>query len=181
MHILSRLPVPRTWDPVMVRRHAQTFIALSARGEKRSGLPTSAYVFMCVGWACMANACPLYRGKFEGTKVNDEWWFLTLATCNRGNVHGEKFEFRLVGGSSGSSCVCLRLFSDFWLWELFDLGTFHPQIFRLGIFPRDEKGGRRWKLYLDVEDVKVGLTLSLPPSKEIVAHVHNPSFKRSKF
>ncbi|XP_068984870.1 G1/S-specific cyclin-D2 isoform X2 [Bombus flavifrons] len=31
MHILSRLPVPRTWDPVMVRRHAQTFIALSAR------------------------------------------------------------------------------------------------------------------------------------------------------
>ncbi|XP_076682164.1 cyclin D isoform X4 [Andrena cerasifolii] len=32
MHILSRLPVPRTWDPAMVRRHAQTFIALSARG-----------------------------------------------------------------------------------------------------------------------------------------------------
>ncbi|XP_043528372.1 uncharacterized protein LOC122538402 isoform X3 [Frieseomelitta varia] len=32
VHILNRLPVPRTWDPVMVRRHAQTFIALSARG-----------------------------------------------------------------------------------------------------------------------------------------------------
>ncbi|CAK9823616.1 G1/S-specific cyclin-D2 [Anthophora retusa] len=46
MHILSRLPVPRTWDPVMVRRHAQTFIALSARGlsarlpgaDRRDGL-----------------------------------------------------------------------------------------------------------------------------------------------
>ncbi|KOC65040.1 G1/S-specific cyclin-D2 [Habropoda laboriosa] len=36
MHILSRLPVPRTWDPVMVRRHAQTFIALSAREYKFS-------------------------------------------------------------------------------------------------------------------------------------------------
>ncbi|XP_034187845.1 cyclin D isoform X1 [Osmia lignaria lignaria] len=38
MHILSRLPVPGSWDPVMVRRHAQTFIALSARGLS-SGLP----------------------------------------------------------------------------------------------------------------------------------------------
>ncbi|CAD1480765.1 unnamed protein product, partial [Heterotrigona itama] len=36
MHILNRLPVPRTWDPVMVRRHAQTFIALSAREHKFS-------------------------------------------------------------------------------------------------------------------------------------------------
>ncbi|KAK9299384.1 hypothetical protein QLX08_007558 [Tetragonisca angustula] len=36
VHILSRLPVPRTWDPVMVRRHAQTFIALSAREYKFS-------------------------------------------------------------------------------------------------------------------------------------------------
>lgn len=35
MHILSRLSMPRTWDTVMVRRHAQTFIALSARGENR--------------------------------------------------------------------------------------------------------------------------------------------------
>ncbi|XP_076180463.1 cyclin D isoform X2 [Ptiloglossa arizonensis] len=34
MHILSRLPVPRTWDLAMVTRHAQTFIALSARGDK---------------------------------------------------------------------------------------------------------------------------------------------------
>jgi len=33
MHILSRLSMPRTCDTVMVRRHAQTFIALSARGE----------------------------------------------------------------------------------------------------------------------------------------------------
>lgn len=34
LHILTRLPVdPRTWDSLMVRRHAQTFIALSARGE----------------------------------------------------------------------------------------------------------------------------------------------------
>nr|XP_012230596.1 PREDICTED: G1/S-specific cyclin-D2 [Linepithema humile] len=33
MHILSRLPMPRTWDTVKVRKHAQTFIALSARGE----------------------------------------------------------------------------------------------------------------------------------------------------
>ncbi|KOX70149.1 G1/S-specific cyclin-D2 [Melipona quadrifasciata] len=38
MHILSRLPVPRTWDPVMVRRHAQTFIALSARGISNSAV-----------------------------------------------------------------------------------------------------------------------------------------------
>ncbi|XP_078036840.1 cyclin D [Augochlora pura] len=36
MHILNRLPMPRTWDPVMVRRHAQTFIALSAREYKFS-------------------------------------------------------------------------------------------------------------------------------------------------
>ncbi|KAK2589340.1 hypothetical protein KPH14_007887 [Odynerus spinipes] len=36
MHILSRLPVPRTWDHVMVMRHAQTFIALSAREYKFS-------------------------------------------------------------------------------------------------------------------------------------------------
>ncbi|XP_036149822.1 G1/S-specific cyclin-D2 [Monomorium pharaonis] len=36
MHILSRLSMPRTWDTVMVRRHAQTFIALSAREYKFS-------------------------------------------------------------------------------------------------------------------------------------------------
>ncbi|XP_012254914.2 G1/S-specific cyclin-D2 [Athalia rosae] len=37
LHILSRLPVdPRTWDSHMIRRHAQTFIALSAREYKFS-------------------------------------------------------------------------------------------------------------------------------------------------
>ncbi|XP_066589947.1 G1/S-specific cyclin-D2 [Prorops nasuta] len=37
LHILSRLPIdPRTWDSLMVRRHAQTFIALSAREYKFS-------------------------------------------------------------------------------------------------------------------------------------------------
>ncbi|XP_067212632.1 G1/S-specific cyclin-D2 isoform X1 [Linepithema humile] len=36
MHILSRLPMPRTWDTVKVRKHAQTFIALSAREYKFS-------------------------------------------------------------------------------------------------------------------------------------------------
>ncbi|XP_043268211.1 G1/S-specific cyclin-D2 [Venturia canescens] len=37
LHILTRLPVdPRTWDSLMVRRHAQTFIALSAREYKFS-------------------------------------------------------------------------------------------------------------------------------------------------
>lgn len=34
LHILSRLPVDsRAWDFLMIKRHAQTFIALSARGE----------------------------------------------------------------------------------------------------------------------------------------------------
>ncbi|KAG5329879.1 CCND2 protein, partial [Acromyrmex charruanus] len=36
MHILSRLSMPHTCDTVMVRRHAQTFIALSAREYKFS-------------------------------------------------------------------------------------------------------------------------------------------------
>ncbi|KYN21410.1 G1/S-specific cyclin-D2 [Trachymyrmex cornetzi] len=36
MHILSRLSLPHTCDTVMVRRHAQTFIALSAREYKFS-------------------------------------------------------------------------------------------------------------------------------------------------
>lgn len=34
VHILRRLPVDsRVWDSMMIRRHAQTFIALSARGN----------------------------------------------------------------------------------------------------------------------------------------------------
>ncbi|XP_034936668.1 G1/S-specific cyclin-D2 [Chelonus insularis] len=37
LHILTRLPVdPRTWDCLMIKRHAQTFIALSAREYKFS-------------------------------------------------------------------------------------------------------------------------------------------------
>ncbi|XP_046748123.1 G1/S-specific cyclin-D2 [Diprion similis] len=37
LHILSRLPVdPPAWDSLMIRRHAQTFIALSAREYKFS-------------------------------------------------------------------------------------------------------------------------------------------------
>ncbi|XP_029042246.2 G1/S-specific cyclin-D2 isoform X2 [Osmia bicornis bicornis] len=44
MHILSRLPVPGSWDPVMVRRHAQTFIALSARVSRISS-PTKQKAF----------------------------------------------------------------------------------------------------------------------------------------
>lgn len=33
-HILVRLPIDRsTWDTHMIHRHAQTFIALSTRGE----------------------------------------------------------------------------------------------------------------------------------------------------
>jgi cyclin D2 len=33
-HILVRLPIDRnTWDARMIQRHAQTFIALSTRGE----------------------------------------------------------------------------------------------------------------------------------------------------
>ncbi|XP_047363687.1 G1/S-specific cyclin-D2 [Vespa velutina] len=36
IHILSRLPVSPTWDHMMILRHAQTFIALSAREYKFS-------------------------------------------------------------------------------------------------------------------------------------------------
>jgi hypothetical protein len=40
LYILARLPIdPRSWDSGMVLRHAQTFIALSARGE--SSMPNS--------------------------------------------------------------------------------------------------------------------------------------------
>jgi len=37
-HILVRLPIDRnTWDAHMIHRHAQTFIALSTRGEYLTG------------------------------------------------------------------------------------------------------------------------------------------------
>ncbi|KAL2731319.1 G1/S-specific cyclin-D2 [Vespula squamosa] len=36
IHILSRLPVADTWDHMMILRHAQTFVALSAREYKFS-------------------------------------------------------------------------------------------------------------------------------------------------
>ena len=40
--ILVRLPIDRnTWDAHMIHRHAQTFIALSTRGEYRTALTFS--------------------------------------------------------------------------------------------------------------------------------------------
>lgn len=38
MHILRRLPMSRTWNSVMVRNHAQTFISLTTRGENKYNL-----------------------------------------------------------------------------------------------------------------------------------------------
>ena len=50
-HILVRLPIDRnTWDAHMIHRHAQTFIALSTRGEYIPSLIFSYIIRALLQW-----------------------------------------------------------------------------------------------------------------------------------
>jgi hypothetical protein len=92
-HILVRLPIDRnTWDAHMIHRHAQTFIALSTRGEYLTGhlrydeasrlteelhnLHSSPNITSCPQWRIMVSVlaigrkvCGFKPGQGQGTKA----------------------------------------------------------------------------------------------------------------